>query len=90
LHLPQHLILPQEHSPTHPPLLLSHIKQPTQIIQPFLQPIQPPYSKQTLPHPQTHQILLHPHQLITSHLPNNILHAGITEIYIPSAFTSNT
>ncbi|WP_186364472.1 hypothetical protein, partial [Staphylococcus hominis] len=61
---------PQQHSPTHPPLLLSHIKQPTQIIQPFIQPIQPPYSKQTIPHPQTHQIIIPPHQLITPQIPN--------------------
>ncbi|WP_222141882.1 hypothetical protein, partial [Staphylococcus epidermidis] len=77
-------------SPTHPPLLLSHIKQPTEIIQPFIQPIQPPYSKQTIPHPQTHQLIIPPHQLITPHIPKQITHTPIHQIYIPSPFTSNT
>ncbi|WP_186298564.1 hypothetical protein, partial [Staphylococcus haemolyticus] len=75
---------------TDPTLLVSHIKQPTQIIQPFIQRIQPPYSKQTIPHPQTHQIIIPPHQLITPQIPNKITDAPIQQIYIPSAFTSNT
>lgn len=71
-------------------LLVSDIKEGTETIEPFVERIEGRYSKETVRHPETDEILVHPDELITSDLAKKIVDAGITEMYIRSAFTCNT
>ncbi|MCY1565632.1 DNA-directed RNA polymerase subunit beta' [Staphylococcus pettenkoferi] len=86
----QDVIVREEDCGTDRGLLVSDIKEGTEMIEPFVERIEGRYSKETVRHPETDDILVHPDELITSDLAKKIVDAGITEMYIRSAFTCNT
>ncbi|UIK49080.1 DNA-directed RNA polymerase subunit beta' [Staphylococcus pettenkoferi] len=86
----QDVIVREEDCGTDRGLLVSDIKEGTELIEPFVERIEGRYSKETVRHPETDEILVHPDELITSDLAKKIVDAGITEMYIRSAFTCNT
>ncbi|MBX8993030.1 MULTISPECIES: DNA-directed RNA polymerase subunit beta' [Staphylococcus] len=86
----QDVIVREEDCGTDRGLLVSDIKEGTEMIEPFVERIEGRYSKETVRHPETDEILVHPDELITSDLAKKIVDAGITEMYIRSAFTCNT
>ena len=86
----QDVIVREEDCGTDRGLLVSDIKEGTEMIEPFVERIEGRYSKETVRHPETDEILVHPDELITSDLAKKIVDAGITEMYIRSPFTCNT
>ncbi|MCY1595159.1 DNA-directed RNA polymerase subunit beta' [Staphylococcus pettenkoferi] len=86
----QDVIVREEDCGTDRGLLVSDIKEGTEMIEPFVERIEGRYSKETVRHPETDEILVHPDELITSDLAKKIVDADITEMYIRSAFTCNT
>ncbi|EKU47416.1 DNA-directed RNA polymerase subunit beta' [Staphylococcus massiliensis S46] len=86
----QDVIVREEDCGTDRGLLVSDIKEGTEMIEPFIERIEGRYSKETVRHPETNDIILRPNELITSELAKQVTDAGIEEIYIRSAFTCNT
>ncbi|MCS5431436.1 hypothetical protein NYT90_15255, partial [Staphylococcus aureus] len=48
------------------------------------------YSKETIRHPETDEVIVRPDELVTAEIAKKITDAGIEEMYIRSAFTCNT
>jgi DNA-directed RNA polymerase subunit beta' len=48
------------------------------------------YAQKTVKHPETGEILVRKDEMITEDIANEIIKAGITEVWIRSAFTCNT
>ena len=48
------------------------------------------YSKETVRHPETDEIIIRPDELITADIAKQIVDAGFEKMYIRSAFTCNT
>ena len=71
-------------------LLVSDIKEGTEMIEPFIERIEGRYSKETIRHPETDEIIIRPDELITPEIAKKITDAGIEQMYIRSAFTCNT
>lgn len=70
-------------------LLVSDIKEGTEMIEPFIERIEGRYSKETIHHPETDEIIIRPDELITPEIAKKITDAGIEQMYIRSAFTCN-
>ncbi|HCV3643556.1 TPA: DNA-directed RNA polymerase subunit beta' [Staphylococcus aureus] len=70
-------------------LLVSDIKEGTEMIEPFIERIEGRYSKETIRHPETDEIIIRPDELITPEIAKKITDAGIEQMYIRSAFTCN-
>ncbi|MEP9851082.1 DNA-directed RNA polymerase subunit beta' [Staphylococcus aureus] len=86
----QDVIVREEDCGTDRGLLVSDIKEGTEMIEPFVERIEGRYSKETVRHPETDEVLVNPDQLVTADIAKNITDAGIEEMYIRSAFTCNT
>ncbi|MCU5746682.1 DNA-directed RNA polymerase subunit beta' [Staphylococcus sp. SQ8-PEA] len=86
----QDVIVREEDCGTDRGLLVSDISEGTEMIEPFVERIEGRYSKETVRHPETDEILAYPDELITSEVAKKIVDAGITQMYIRSAFTCNT
>lgn len=86
----QDVIVREEDCGTDRGLLVSDIKEGTEMIEPFEERIEGRYSKETVRHPETDEVLVEPDQLITPEIAKRIVDAGIEELYIRSAFTCNT
>ncbi|WP_178385835.1 DNA-directed RNA polymerase subunit beta' [Staphylococcus saprophyticus] len=71
-------------------LLVSDIKEGTEMIEPFIERIEGRYSKETIRHPETNEVIVNPDELVTAEIAKKITDAGIEEMYIRSAFTCNT
>ena len=71
-------------------LLVSDIREGTEMIEPFIERIEGRYSKETIRHPETDEIIIRPDELITAEIAKKITDAGIEQMYIRSAFTCNT
>ncbi|HDF0707544.1 TPA: DNA-directed RNA polymerase subunit beta' [Staphylococcus aureus] len=70
-------------------LLVSDIKEGTEMIEPFIERIEGRYSKETIRHPETDEVIIRPDELITPEIAKKITDAGIEQMYIRSAFTCN-
>ncbi len=86
----QDVIVREEDCGTDRGLLVSDIKEGTEMIEPFIERIEGRYSKETIRHPETDEVIVNPDQLVTPEIAKKITDAGIEEIYIRSAFTCNT
>lgn len=85
----QDVIVREEDCGTDRGLLVSDIKEGTEMIEPFIERIEGRYSKETIRHPETDEIIIRPDELITPEIANKITDAGIEQMYIRSAFTCN-
>ncbi|MCW8324303.1 DNA-directed RNA polymerase subunit beta' [Staphylococcus aureus] len=85
----QDVIVREEDCGTDRGLLVSDIKEGTEIIEPFIERIEGRYSKETIRHPETDEIIIRPDELITPEIAKKITDAGIEQMYIRSAFTCN-
>ncbi|HEA4284281.1 TPA: DNA-directed RNA polymerase subunit beta' [Staphylococcus aureus] len=85
----QDVIVREEDCGTDRGLLVSDIKEGTEMIEPFIERIEGRYSKETIRHPETDEIIIRPDELITPEIAKKITDAGIEEMYIRSAFTCN-
>ncbi len=85
----QDVIVREEDCGTDRDLLVSDIKEGTEMIEPFIERIEGRYSKETIRHPETDEIIIRPDELITPEIAKKITDAGIEQMYIRSAFTCN-
>lgn len=85
----QDVIVREEDCGTDRGLLVSDIKEGTEMIEPFIERIEGRYSKETIRHPETDEIIIRPDELITPEIAKKITDAGIEQMYIRSAFTCN-
>ncbi|WP_193749309.1 DNA-directed RNA polymerase subunit beta' [Staphylococcus warneri] len=86
----QDVIVREEDCGTDRGLLVSDIKEGTEMIEPFIERIEGRYSKETIRHPETDEVIIRPDELITAEIAKKITDAGIEQMYIRSAFTCNT
>ncbi|MEB8108856.1 DNA-directed RNA polymerase subunit beta' [Staphylococcus equorum] len=86
----QDVIVRDEDCGTDRGLLVSDIKEGTEMIEPFIERIEGRYSKETVRHPETDEVIVKPDQLVTADIAKQITDAGIESMYIRSAFTCNT
>ncbi|MBC3005601.1 DNA-directed RNA polymerase subunit beta' [Staphylococcus epidermidis] len=86
----QDVIVREEGCGTDRGLLVSDIKEGTEMIEPFIERIEGRYSKETIRHPETDEVIIRPDELITPDIAKQITDAGIEQMYIRSAFTCNT
>lgn len=85
----QDVIVREEDCGTDRGLLVSDIKEGTEMIEPFIERIEGRYSKETIRHPETDEIIIRPDELITPEIAKKITDAGIEQMSIRSAFTCN-
>lgn len=85
----QDVIVREEDCGTDRGLLVSDIKEGTEMIEPFIERIEGRYSKETIRHPETDEIIIRPDELITPEIAKKITDVGIEQMYIRSAFTCN-
>lgn len=85
----QDVIVREEDCGTDRGLLVSDIKEDTEMIEPFIERIEGRYSKETIRHPETDEVIIRPDELITPEIAKKITDAGIEQMYIRSAFTCN-
>lgn len=85
----QDVIVREEDCGTDRGLLVSDIKEGTEMIEPFIERIEGRYSKETIRHPETYEVIIRPDELITPEIAKKITDAGIEQMYIRSAFTCN-
>ncbi len=85
----QDVIVREEDCGTDRGLLVSDIKEGTEMIEPFIERIEGRYSKETIRHPETDEVIIRPDELITPEIAKRITDAGIEQMYIRSAFTCN-
>ncbi|HFE1877216.1 TPA: DNA-directed RNA polymerase subunit beta' [Staphylococcus aureus] len=85
----QDVIVREEDCGTDRGLLVSDIKEGTEMIEPFIERIEGRYSKETIRHPETDEIIIRPDELITPEIAKKITDASIEQMYIRSAFTCN-
>ncbi|WP_305809119.1 DNA-directed RNA polymerase subunit beta' [Staphylococcus epidermidis] len=86
----QDVIVREEDCGTDRGLLVSDIKEGTEMIEPFIERIEGRYSKETIRHPETDEVIIRPDELITPDIAKQITDTGIEQMYIRSAFTCNT
>ncbi|NMH69141.1 DNA-directed RNA polymerase subunit beta' [Bacillus sp. RO3] len=86
----QDVIVREEDCGTDRGLLVGSIKEGTEIIEPLEERLLGRYSRKTLRHPETDEIIITENQLITEELAKTIIDAGIEHVSIRSAFTCNT
>ena len=86
----QDVIVREEDCGTDRGLLVSDIKEGTEMIEPFIERIEGRYSKETIRHPETDEVIIRPDELITPDIAKQTTDAGIEQMYIRSAFTCNT
>ncbi|MFI8688689.1 DNA-directed RNA polymerase subunit beta' [Rossellomorea sp. NPDC077527] len=86
----QDVIVREEDCGTDRGLLVGSIKEGTEIIEPLEERLLGRYSRKTLRHPETDEIIITENQLITEDLAKTIIDAGIEHVSIRSAFTCNT
>lgn len=86
----QDVIVREEDCGTDRGLLVSDIKEGTEMIEPFIERIEGRYSKETIRHPETDEVIIRPDEIITPDIAKQITDAGIEQMYIRSAFTCNT
>src|SRR5699024_84681 len=85
----QDVIVREEDCGTDKGLLVSALTEGSELIEPLIDRLEGRYSKETVRHPETNEILVRSNELITSDLAKEIVASGVEEMYIRSAFPSN-
>ncbi|WP_335872155.1 DNA-directed RNA polymerase subunit beta' [Bacillus sp. 2205SS5-2] len=86
----QDVIVREEDCGTDRGLHVASLKEGTEIIEPLEERLIGRYSRKTIKHPETEEVLLEENGLITEDLALQIITAGIESVWIRSAFTCNT
>lgn len=71
-------------------LLVSALREGTEIIEPLDERLIGRYARRAIKHPETKEVMVPENGLITEDLATEILEANIEEVWIRSAFTCNT
>ncbi|MEH7235962.1 DNA-directed RNA polymerase subunit beta' [Bacillus sp. JJ1562] len=86
----QDVIVREDDCGTDRGLLVSAIKEGTEIIEPLDERLHGRYARKKIVHPETNEVLVAENDLITEDLAKVIVDAGVEEVTIRSAFTCNT
>src|SRR5699024_8330563 len=76
----QHVIVREEDCGTDRGILVSDIKESTEMIEPFSERIEGRYSKETIRHPETDEVIVRPDELVTAEIAKKITDAGIDDM----------
>src|SRR5699024_796480 len=80
----QDVIVREEDCGTDKGLLVSALTEGSELIEPLIDRLEGRYSKETVRHPETNEILVRSNELITSDLAKEIVASGVEEMYIRS------
>lgn len=86
----QDVIIREEDCGTDRGIYVSAIMDGTEIIEPLEERLIGRYSRKTVRHPETNKVIVGQNELITEDISKEIVKAGITSVWIRSAFTCNT
>jgi len=86
----QDVIIREEDCGTDRGIYVSAIMDGTEIIEPLEERLIGRYSRKTVRHPETNKVIVGQNELITEDIAKEIAKAGITSVWIRSAFTCNT
>ncbi|WP_100332784.1 DNA-directed RNA polymerase subunit beta' [Bacillus xiapuensis] len=86
----QDVIVREEDCGTDRGLLIGSIKEGTEIIEPLEERLVGRYTRKTIKHPETGEVLINENEMISEDLAKQIVDAGIEKVWIRSAFTCNT
>ncbi|MEH7383195.1 DNA-directed RNA polymerase subunit beta' [Bacillus sp. JJ1533] len=86
----QDVIVREDDCGTDRGLLVSALKEGTEIIEPLEERLDGRYARKKVVHPETNEVLVAENELITEDIAKTIVDAGVEEVTIRSAFTCNT
>ncbi|WP_010285028.1 DNA-directed RNA polymerase subunit beta' [Bacillus timonensis] len=86
----QDVIVREDDCGTDRGLLVSSLREGTEIIEPLEERLNGRYARKKVVHPETNEVLVGENELITEDIANTIVNAGVEEVTIRSAFTCNT
>ncbi|MCK1976607.1 DNA-directed RNA polymerase subunit beta' [Jeotgalicoccus huakuii] len=86
----QDVIVREEDCGTDKGLHVSALMEGTELIEPLLDRLEGRYTKETVRHPETDEVIIGVNELITQDIAKEIVNSGIEQVYIRSAFTCNT
>ncbi|WP_018663969.1 DNA-directed RNA polymerase subunit beta' [Heyndrickxia acidiproducens] len=86
----QDVIIREDDCGTDRGLLISSLKEGTEIIETLEERLTGRYSRKTVKHPETGKIIVHENEFITEDIAKEIVDAGYEKVWIRSAFTCNT
>ncbi|EGP9696897.1 DNA-directed RNA polymerase subunit beta', partial [Listeria monocytogenes] len=86
----QDVIIREDDCGTDRGLTIKAIREGTEIIEPLEERLEGRYSRKTIRHPETKEVIARENDLITEAIATQIVEAGIEEVTIRSAFTCNT
>lgn len=86
----QDVIIREDDCGTDRGLTIKAIREGTEIIEPLEERLEGRYSRKTIRHPETKEVIARENDLITEAIATQIVDAGIEEVTIRSAFTCNT
>jgi len=86
----QDVIIREEDCGTDRGIKVSAIMDGTEVIEPLEERLIGRYSRKTVRHPETNKVIVGQNELITEDIAKEIVKAGITSVWIRSAFTCNT
>src|SRR5690606_15547939 len=86
----QDVIVREDDCGTDRGLLVSSLREGTEIIEPLEERLDGRYARKKVVHPETNEVLVAENELITEDIAKAIVNAGIEEVTIRSAFTCNT
>lgn len=86
----QDVIIREEDCGTDRGIYVSAIMDGTEIIESLEERLIGRYSRKTVRHPETNKVIVGQNELITEDIAKEIVKAGITSVWIRSAFTCNT
>ncbi|MBC8923111.1 DNA-directed RNA polymerase subunit beta', partial [Escherichia coli] len=85
----QDVIIREDDCGTDRGLTIKAIREGTEIIEPLEERLEGRYSRKTIRHPETKEVIARENDLITEAIATQIVDAGIEEVTIRSAFTCN-
>lgn len=86
----QDVIIREEDCGTDRGIRISAIMDGAEVIEPLEERLVGRYSRKTVKHPETGEVIVKPNELITEDKARKIVEAGIESVWIRSAFTCNT
>ena len=86
----QDVIVREDDCGTDRGLLVSSLREGTEVIEPLEERLDGRYARKKVVHPETNEVLVAENELITEDIAKAIVNAGIEEVTIRSAFTCNT
>ena len=86
----QDVIIREDDCGTDRGLDITSITDGKEMIEPLEERLQGRYTKKTVKHPETGEVIIGPNQLITEDIAREIVNAGVDKVTIRSVFTCNT